>query len=85
MSLREVTETGVELDALRALRDRLASELDSCESSRDVAALSARLVEVLKRVAEVEAKVPAAKSALDEISDRRARRKPMKNGTKREA
>lgn len=55
---------------LRALRDRLAAQIDACDSARDVAALSARLVDVLEAIA----KVPAAKegTALDELASRRA-------------
>lgn len=85
MSLHEAASSGDELAALEALRDRLATEIDGCESSRDVAALSARLVDALKRVAEVRARVPAAVSAADEIAERRARRKPVRDGQSREA
>ena len=83
-SLPDAVTTG-ELEGLRALRDRLASEIESCDSARDVAALSARLMEVMKRVAEIEAKAPAQASVADEIAERRRRRKPLKNGEAREA
>lgn len=83
-SLPDAVTTG-ELEGLRALRERLASEIDSCDSARDVAALSARLMEVMKRVAEIEAKAPAQASVADEIAERRRRRKPLKNGEAREA
>lgn len=85
-SLHEVVVAGVELDSLRALRDRLASDIDQCDSLRDMAALSMRLQDVLKRVSELESKAPAERSALDEIAERRkARKKPIRNGSKREA
>lgn len=84
MSLPDAVTTG-ELEGLRALRDRLASEIESCAAARDVAALSARLMEVMKRVAEIEAKAPAQSSVADEIAERRRRRKPLKNGEAREA
>lgn len=38
---------------LLALRDRLADELDSCDSKRDVAALALRLQSVLAELAEI--------------------------------
>ena len=34
-------------DTLIALRDKLASAIDECESGRDIAALSKRLMEVM--------------------------------------
>ena len=34
-------------DTLIALRDKLASAIDDCESGRDIAALSKRLMEVM--------------------------------------
>lgn len=46
--------TGDQLDTLRALRDRLAEELDRTVSARDAAALSRQLTEVLARIAELD-------------------------------
>lgn len=57
---------------LRALRDRVARELDKTDSARDVAALSRQMTEVL---AQLEA-IPTGKeiSAADEVAARRASR-----------
>lgn len=83
MSLRD-TSASDEVSALESLRDRLAGDIDDCESARDVASLSARYVEVLKRISEIQGKAPAERSAVDEIAARR-RRRPVKDGAKREA
>lgn len=50
MALQEAASTGNRLTALRALRDRLATDLDECTSSRDVASLSQRLMDVLGQI-----------------------------------
>lgn len=42
--------TGSRLEALRALRDRLADDIDKTRSARDVAALSRQLTEVLEQI-----------------------------------
>ena len=52
MSLSESVGSG-RLAGLTALRDRLASEIDQCDSSRDVAALSIRFMDVLKQIDEL--------------------------------
>lgn len=41
---------GSRLEALRALRDRLAAEIDATRSARDVAALSRQLTDVLAQI-----------------------------------
>lgn len=82
---RAAAGAGDELRVLKALRSRLAEDLDACQSDRDTATLAGRLVEVGKRITELEAKAPAVRSALDEIAARRAtRRKPIRGGVKRE-
>lgn len=74
-----------ELRILKALRTRLAADLDACTSERDVAALAGKILDVQKRISDVEAKAPAATSALDEITARRQnRRRPIRNGVQRE-
>lgn len=52
MSLSEASPNG-RLAGLIALRDRLANEIDQCDSSRDVAALSIRFMDVLKQIDEL--------------------------------
>lgn len=76
-SLHEAAVSGDRLHTLRVLRDRLAEQIDETTSSRDVAALSLRLVDVLAEIEEIEkASAPAAPkgSGLDEVSKRRAAR-----------
>lgn len=65
------------LASLKALRDRLAVDIDECESARDVAALSNRLMEVLAQIDELEAANPVKVKAnpIDEVAKRRAARK----------
>lgn len=68
--LAKVAASGDIGATLRALRDRLAADIEVCESGRDLAALSARLTDVLERIAAL----PAEKkgTALDELARRRA-------------
>lgn len=75
MSLAETVSGGDRLASLRALRDMLAADLDVCESMRDKAALSLRLVDVLEQIAVIEKAEPAREgTALDEFTRRRAER-----------
>ena len=85
MRLETATESDDELKALRALRRELAKQLDDCDSKRDFAALSLRLMDVLERISVLQRQVPAAVSSLDEIRARRERKKPIRGGSKREA
>ncbi len=55
---------------LRALRDRLARQIDGCESARDVAALARQLTDVLGQIATLPADVKG--TPLDELMRRRA-------------
>lgn len=73
MALLEEVRKG-RREGLEALRDRLAEELDQCESSRDVAALSLRLADVLEQVANLtgqSAGVAQPVSSVDEFTSRR--------------
>ena len=46
-TLAEAAKTNNRRATLIALRDQLAAAIDSCESGRDIAALSKRLMEVM--------------------------------------
>lgn len=71
MSLSEEAPKG-RLQGLVALRDRLAQEIDGCESSRDVAALSNRFQDVLREIDELSAPLlEKPKTPLDELNARR--------------
>jgi hypothetical protein len=56
--------------SLVALRDFLARSLEECESKRDQAGLTARLMDVMDRIAALPA--PLEGTALDELAQRRA-------------
>lgn len=73
MGLGDVVRGGERLASLEALRDRLADEIESCDSKRDLAALSQRLADVLDKIDEI----PTSKrvSRADEIAERRAARR----------
>ena len=75
VGLEATVQGGDLLLSLCALRDRLAAEIDQCGSGRDVASLSARLVEVLARVDELERDRGQVKgTSLDEFTRRRQAR-----------
>lgn len=61
------------LEGLYALRDRLATAVDECDSMRDLASLSLRLTEVLAQI-EDSSVGTGETSPLDEIAARRAAR-----------
>lgn len=61
------------LNGLVALRDTLARSIDSCDSMRDLAALSRQLTDVLAQIAALDAGSGEG-DELDEIAARRASR-----------
>ena len=71
--IADAAASGDRLAALRALRDRLATEIDDCDSPRDLAALALRLTDVLTQIDAVPNTEQV--SAADELADRRARRR----------
>jgi|SRR5271165_6570240 len=71
-SLAEVVAKDDAMASLAALRDLLARQLDVTRSSRDIAALSRRLLEVL---AHIEALRPYRTVKVDEIAAKRAARR----------
>ena len=74
MSLSEAARGG-RLAGLVALRERLAAEIDACDSSRDVAALSIRFMDVLAQIDELSAGTEDKPlTALDELRKRREAR-----------
>jgi hypothetical protein len=74
MSLTQAAAGGDQRATLEALRNRLAADIDDCDSKRDLAALSKQMVDVLAAIAEL----PEGRetSAADEIAARRAARRP---------
>lgn len=69
--LSDVAATGNRIATLEALRNRLATELDGCASSRDVAALASRLQAVMAELDTIAPPV-AGLTPLDELRLRRA-------------
>ncbi|AYW77913.1 hypothetical protein HMPREF0682_2463 [Propionibacterium acidifaciens F0233] len=71
------------LPGLKRLRDMLAAQLDECDSNRDFAALSTRLIDVLAQIDELEqaaGKKPAARkeTGLDEFTRRLEERQQVR-------
>ena len=60
-----LSEASNRLDQLIALRDRLAEAIDTCESMRDLAALSRQYRETIREIEEIE----GASDRNDEISE----------------
>lgn len=80
------TLTGEEERAnLVSLRNMLAATLERTKSPRDIAALSGRYQDVLERLAELDGRESSRASAVDEIAERRRRRRPIRDGVKRDA
>lgn len=48
--LVNAARSGSKRDTLEALRDKIAASIQDCESGRDVAALSKRLMEVMNEI-----------------------------------
>lgn len=73
MGLIDSASSGDRVEALRDLRDELASSIVNAESARDVAALSRQFTDVL---AQIDALSPMVKvgDPVDEITARRAAR-----------
>lgn len=80
-NLIESARSGDRGDALRDLRDLLAATIATCDSARDVAALSRQLTDVLKQIEELPADREV--SASDEIAKRRAARGAGSSGGSR--
>lgn len=72
ISVASAAESGDTYAALKALRDKLAREIDNCGSKRDLAPLSRQLATVL---AQIEAWRPPRASVRDEIAAKRAKRR----------
>lgn len=48
--LVKAAQSGSKRETLEALRDKIASSIQDCESGRDMAALSKRLMEVMNEI-----------------------------------
>lgn len=63
--MKALSEASGRLEQLIALRDTLACAIDSCESMRDLAALSRQYRETIREIEEIE----GTEAADDEIGD----------------
>ena len=73
------------LSRLRDLAVHLEGRIKAADGT-DLASLSARYMDALKQIEEIERRAPVAKSPADELAKkRRQRRKPVKNGVARDA
>lgn len=69
--LEEITAKGDDLEALEALRQKIARTIDDTTSGRDIAALSRQLVGVMTQIAELKAQRDES-DPIDEILKGRA-------------
>lgn len=75
-SVAQAAATGDKREALVALRQKLAVEIDVAENPREVAALSARFMETLDKLHELDDSLKKPKGgALDELTKRREARR----------
>lgn len=68
--LTDAAASGKRRETLEALRNKLAAALESCDSGRDIAALSKRLMEVM---AELDALPDAERAAQTSVARQRRR------------
>lgn len=66
-NLMEAARSGDRRMTLEALRDKLAASIQDCESGRDVAALSKRLMEVMGELDALPQ--PSAEDELEELQE----------------
>ena len=69
-SICKAAKTGSRRATLEALRDKLAETIDECESGRDVAALSRRLMDVCEVLDAMPVEDAEQKSPLDLARDK---------------
>lgn len=72
MSLTSAAASGTELDALKELRDDLASRMEVCTSDQNYGTLASRFKETLERITVIEGRAKSSGgTALDELAKRR--------------
>jgi len=72
ISVASAAESDDTLVALKALRDKLARDIDECRSKRDIASLSRQLSTVLDKI---EAWKPSRTAMRDQLAAKRAARR----------
>ena len=74
MNLVEAAKSGNKRDTLIALRDKLAETIDNCESGRDMAANSKRLMEVMAELESLPDPSEIKISKHDRLKEKREKR-----------
>lgn len=74
MNLVEAAKSGNKRDTLIALRDKLAETIDNCESGRDMAANSKRLMEVMAELESLPDPKEIKISKHDRLKEKREKR-----------
>jgi len=74
VSVSEAAAHGDRLAALMAIRDRLAREIDECDSPRALVDLAGKMMIVLQQIDDLKPKRQA--DIVDEIAQRRLARRP---------
>ena len=74
MNLVEAAKSGNKRDTLIALRDKLAETIDNCESGRDMAANSKRLMEVMAELENLPDPSEIKISKHDRLKEKREKR-----------
>ena len=69
-NLTDAAKSGDKRETLIALRDKIAATIDGCESGRDMAANSKRLMEVMAEIDALPEPVAERKSAHDKLKDK---------------
>lgn len=76
MGLLDAAKSGDKRATLIALRDKLAETIENCESGRDMAANSKRLMEVMAELESLPDPAEIKKSKHDRLKEKREKRKP---------
>lgn len=74
MGLLEAAKSGDKRATLLALRDKLAETIENCESGRDMAANSKRLMEVMAEIEALPDPKEARVSKHDRLKEKREKR-----------
>ena len=68
--LLQAVQSGDKRKMLAELRDEIAQTIEGCESGRDMAALSKRLMEVVEEIEEIDHRKAATKNPLQVARER---------------
>lgn len=65
MTLVEAAKSGDKRETLIALRDKLAQTIENCESGRDMAANTKRLMEVMSEIEQIDAEAEKERKRIE--------------------